>query len=275
MRRLTAALVLLAGVSLSAHELFFRLDTYFVAPGATVSIPVYSGTFVKNENAITRDRLTDLSVTTSAGRVAIDRAHWSEREPMSTLTLKTGAAGTYLIGAAIKPKMLALDGKAFNDYLKEEGLDAILAARTKSGRLNEGSRERYSKYLTAVLQVGGPFSDATVAKPLGYAAEIVPQANPARLTVGSTLRVRCLVDGKPVSGQIAFAGGLTGAKGDQPMAEQRLVADANGIATVKITATGRWYVHFVSMREVTGDAEANYESKWSTLTFGVGTPVAR
>ena len=148
MHRLTAVLVLLAGVDLSAHELFFRLDAYFVAPGATVTIPVYSGRFVKNENAITRDRLGDLSVTTAAGRRQIDRANWSEKEPMSTLTLKVGDAGTYLVGASIKPKILALDGRAFNDYLKDEGLDTILAARTKTGRLADGSRERYSKYPT-------------------------------------------------------------------------------------------------------------------------------
>jgi hypothetical protein len=40
-------------------------------------------------------------------------------------------------------------------------------------------------------------------------------------------------------------------------------------ATVRITDRGRWYVHFVHMREVVGDADANYESKWSTLSFGI------
>lgn len=268
-RWIPTLIVLLIAIPLSAHELYFRLDNYFVASGSTVTIPVYSGTFVKNENAVTRDRLADLSVTTAAGRTPIDHANWSETEPMSTLTLKTTTAGTLMIGAAIKPRMLALDGKAFNDYLKEEGIDAILAARTKAGRLNEGSRERYSKYVKAILQVGEPLNDAAVTTPLGYAAEIVPVANTAGLKVGGTLRVRLLVEGKPVAGQIAFAGGLTGAKGDGPITEQRLVADATGTATIRVTASGRWFVHFVHMREVKGDAEANYESKWATLSFGI------
>ncbi len=46
--------------------------------------------------------------------------------------------------------------------------------------------------LTATGSEQEPMS--TLAKPLGDAAEIVPQSNTARLTVGATLRVLCLVD---------------------------------------------------------------------------------
>jgi hypothetical protein len=47
-----------------------------------------------------------------------------------------------------------------------------------------------------------------------------------------------------------------------------LVADRDGLVTVELTGAGAWYVKFVHMRE-RQDADANYESRWSTLTFGL------
>lgn len=262
-------MTLVAGVGLSAHDLFFRLDDYFVAPNTTVRVSISSGTFAASENAVSRDRLADLSMATSDGRQRIDQAAWSEQEPMSVLTLRASAVGTIVLGAALRPRVLALDGPAFNDYLKEEGLDEILAARATERRLAEASRERYSKYLKAVVQIGDVLTDSVVTEPMAYPAEIVPLANTAALRPGATLRVRCLVNGRGVANHVVFAGGLSAPDGATAIPEQRLVTDAGGIASIAVAASGRWYVRFVHMTDVVGDREVNYESKWATLTFGV------
>jgi hypothetical protein len=54
----------------------------------------------------------------------------------------------------------------------------------------------------------------------------------------------------------------------QSLAAQRLLTDGDGVAVVKLAAAGRYYVKFVHMEEVDG-ADANYESRWATLTFEV------
>jgi uncharacterized GH25 family protein len=160
---------------------------------------------------------------------------------------------------------LKLDGPAFNAYLKEEGLDHVLAARKAQGRLQEGSQERYSKFVKALVQVGDETSDSYQAM-FGYAAELTPLTNPYTLKLGDTLAVRCVVDGKPAVGQILFAGGRT-PKGDR-IAMTRLVADDDGVVRVRLTSAGAWYVKTVHMREVS-EPDANYESRWSTLTWGM------
>jgi uncharacterized GH25 family protein len=259
------SLVGLGAVTVSAHDLFMRPDRFFVAPGTNLSVTVFSGTFSKSENAITRDRLADLSLVSASGRTALDHALWTERDPQSTLAVSTKAPGTYLLGAGVRPRMLKLDGAAFNAYLKDEGLDHVLAARKTQGRLQEGSRERYSKFVKALVQVGDTPSD-TWQTSLGYAAELMPLSNPYSAKVGDTLSVRCLVDGKPAAGQILFAGGRT-PRGER-IVMTRLVADADGVVRVKLTSAGAWYLKFVHMREVS-DAAANYESGWSTLTWGM------
>ena len=76
-----------------------------------------------------------------------------------------------------------------------------------------------------------------------------------------------MVDGKPAAGQYVLYGGRTVGGG---RIEQRNVrSGADGTAEIKISAAGTWYIKFINMTKLTGDAEANYESKWATLTFAV------
>src|SRR3989449_7585247 len=56
----------------------------------------------------------------------------------------------------------------------------------------KGARERYSKHVKAVFQVGRDRSDGFNVT-LGYPAEIVPLDNPYGMDRGAALRVRCLM----------------------------------------------------------------------------------
>jgi hypothetical protein len=263
-------LALLAAGSASAHDLFFRPRPYRPDVNDPVEVRVLSGTFSRSENAIKRERLADLSLVDAAGRRALAPTLWSEDEPESSLSLRFEQPGTYVIGAALHPRPLALPAREFNAYLAEEGLEPILALRKKQGRLQEGSRERYTKFLKTILQLGPPQGDlyATV---FGYGAEIVPLENPAAVLPGGTLRVRCLVDGQPLRGAALFAGGRR-PNSDMRLPTQRLQTDADGVALVRVTAPGEWYVKFVHMSEVQ-EPEVAYDSKWATLSFAV--PPAR
>lgn len=261
----TAAVIALATTTAIGHDLFMRPDAFFVAPGSPVPVKMFSGTFSESENAIKRDRILDLSMVTPGGRTALDPSLWTERDPQTTLAVPTQDGGTYLLAAALKPRPLSLDGAKFNAYLKEEGLDHVLAARKAQGRLQEPSQERYQKFVKALVQVGDNPTES-YATSLGYAAELMPLANPYTLKVGDTLPVRLVVDGKPAAGHVLFAGGRTGKGARIPM--KRLTADADGVVRVTLTAPGAWYVKVVHMREVT-EPDTNYESRWSTLTWGV------
>jgi uncharacterized GH25 family protein len=270
-RSLAMALTILASsavtvAELAAHDLFFRPDAFRVPPQATVIVPVLNGTFSTSENAVARDRLADISLVGPFGRRSVETAAWSEKDPRSDVRFDTGAPGTYVLGAAIKPKVLELPGKEFNAYLKEEGIDRILASRKEQGRLQEPSKERYAKFPKTLIQVGEARS-GDFAAVLGYEAEIVPLDNPYSLKPGATLRVRCLLLGKPLPNYVVRAGGRRAAS-EKRLDAQRLMTDAEGVVVVKLTAAGDYYVTFVHMREVEGP-EANYESRWATLTFAV------
>lgn len=262
---LAVGLLLIAAASLAAHDLFLKPDAFFLAPNSAVAVRVMSGTFVKSENAVTTDRLLDVSVVTPDGRAHPDTSAWRDRGDTSVLTFRTGRSGTYLVGASTRPRVLALAGKQFNQYLASDGVPDVLEARRKAGELEKPSRERYSKHVKALLQVGDTRTDG-YATVLGYPAELVPLDNPYTLRVGGTLRVRALVDGKPSVKQLIVAGGRT-APGTR-IAQRSTRTDADGLARISLASRGQWYVKFIHMVPVTGDS-VTYESKWATLTFEV------
>jgi hypothetical protein len=267
MRKPIAVAVILSAISatlLLAHDLFLKLDSYFVPPNTAVRVAVLNGTFASSEGAVTPDRLLDLSVVGPADRRAIPRASWKPSGDTTWLTVQTGAPGTYVIGASLSPRQIALSGEDFNSYLKEDGLPDVLNARTLNGELGVAVRERYQKHVKAVLQVGDARTDA-YGTVLGYPAEIVPLTNPYGTRMGDTLAVRALLDGKPLANQLVIAGGE---RDGQRIEESWSRSDSAGVARFALSGAGKWYVKFIHMVPVVGDS-VNYESKWATLTFQV------
>jgi uncharacterized GH25 family protein len=262
-----ATVLLLGGAAVAAaHDMFVKPERFRVAANADVLVRLLNGTFSRSENSITRDRLLDISVVSPSGRERVDTAAWTTEGDTSTFRLRTGSAGTYVLGVSTRPRVLEMKAKEFNLYLAEDGIPDVLAARRRGGELGKKARERYSKHVKALLQAGATPSDdfATV---LGYPAEIVPQENPYALRPGATLHVRTLVDGRPAANQYVQYGGRTTAGGR--IAQRSVRTNAEGVAAIPLGRRGTWYVKFISMARLDGDAEADYESRWATLTFEV------
>jgi uncharacterized protein DUF4198 len=263
---LAFVMVILTVATLGAHDLFLRLERYLVPPNSQARVYVLNGTFSKSEGAVTRDRLRALDLIGPAGVSPLDTAAWVPAGDTTVLTLRTGEAGTYVVGASLRPRELKLEARDFNTYLASDGVPDILEARRRSGELDRPARERYQKHVKAVLQVGtlrsGGFDRA-----LGYPAELVPLDNPYLLRAGGSLRVRATVDGGPVANQYVLAGGRAG---DGTRIAQRAVrTGTDGIALIRLRSAGVWYVKFINMTRAAGDTTIDYESKWATLTFAV------
>jgi len=203
----TGTLLLMASL-VWAHDLFLKLDTYFLEPHACVRIAVLNGTFAKSEGFVAPERIADISAVSPAGRTRLSPATAWSRGPDSTslLSIELGDAGTYVAGVSTRPREIELRAEDFNAYLEEDGLPDVLEARRRDNELGKGARERYSKHVKAAFQVGQARSQG-FSVVLGYPAEIVPLENPYTISRGTPLRVRCLVDGRPVANQTVLWGG--------------------------------------------------------------------
>jgi hypothetical protein len=264
-KRLGAAatfVVVGAGVAL-AHDMFIKLDTFFLQPNSAVSVPLLNGTFALSENSITWDRVLDARLVTAGKHQTIEEGHWTAEGDTTFIDIRTGGAGTYVLGASTMYRDFGLSAADFNAYLEHDGIPDVLAARERDGEMDVDVWERYAKHVKAVVQVGDETSGGWETE-LGYPAEIVPLSNPYELSVGDELAVRCLVDGKPVANQLVIVGGQAG---DEAMEARALRSDDDGVVRFTIDGAGRWYVKFINMARLENDPDIDYESKWATLSF--------
>ncbi len=248
--------------SIFAHDLFLKTDSFFLAANSKFTVKIMNGTFQASEGAVSYARLNDVSVVSAGKREHPQETDFTKDEATAFLNMKTGAAGTYVVGLSTKSREIALKAEEFNEYLKEDGLPDTLEERRKTGEFEKDAIERYAKHVKAILQVGKKQTDdyKTV---LGYPVELVPQQNPYKLKKGDTIEILCLKDGKPLAGQVVLAGREETGK---LVAAPELRSDDKGIVKLPLIGAGKWYVKFINMAKLE-DPNLDYESKWTTLTF--------
>ncbi len=259
----TVALLITAVAS--GHDLFMKVDSYFLAPNTKASVRLLNGTFQKSEGLVARARFRDISLYAPELSGPISQwVTWRDERKTTVMDVQTSGPGTYLAGVSTKPKEIDLKAAEFNDYLKHDGIPDTLAERKKNSELNKNVRERYSKHVRAVFQVGDKLSD-DYKRQLNYPAEVIPQQNPYALRTGDTIRVLCTVEGQPVPNQFVMAG-WESRDGKLHLLETRTNAD--GLAAFNLAGAGKWYVKFIHMTPLS-QADLNYESKWASLTFEI------
>ncbi|WP_407557063.1 DUF4198 domain-containing protein [Winogradskyella sp. 4-2091] len=197
--------LLLAFILFCSHDLFIKMESYFLQPNQETTLSLYNGTFESSENTITRDRILDASIVAHGKRTAIDSASWKDQDTTLTqLTFNVGKPGTYVAGVSTKDRNIELTAEKFNAYLKSDGVFDMLKKRTNDSLLDQDAVENYQKHVKAIYQVGDIKSNdwKTI---LGYPIEFVPQANPYEKHSGEKLDLLLLLDGEPLTNQLVFA----------------------------------------------------------------------
>ena len=268
MKRIVSVLavtICLSAIAASAHDLFLKLDSYFLQPHSVAIVRFMNGTFSRSDGAVARDRFRDVSLLSNGSRQSgVALFSWRDEEKTTLMEIQTRDPGTYLVGASTKPREIDLKAADFNDYLQHDGIPDTLAERRSKKELNKDVRERYSKHVRAVFQVGDTLSD-DYKQPLGYPVEIIPQQNPYALKAGQTITVLCTMDGNPLANQFVMAGWESL---DGKLHTLATRSDAKGLARFNLKVSGKWHVKLIHMTPL-ADPKLNYESKWATLTFEI------
>ncbi|MBC8082156.1 MAG: DUF4198 domain-containing protein [Hymenobacter sp.] len=267
MRKIYPSLLLLAASSVAvAHEFWLLPPQFFVAPGTTFNLRVFVGeNFAGERWAGKSRRVTGL-------------AHYAPAGPEDLLAPATAAdtlhpnvtfaqPGTHMVVLSTNNAFLTLEAAKFNAYLKEDGLDYILLQRQQGNSLSKPGREAYRRCAKTLVQVGSPATTDTArawSRPTGLALDLVPEQNPYALRVGGSLTIRVLADGLPRPGQLVQVWQRTAGK---PVQIIKLYSNQNGRVLFRLTSPGQYMVSTVRMVPATLP-EADWQSTWSTLTFG-------
>jgi len=153
----------------------------------------------------------------------------------------------------------------FAAYLDLEGLTSIPARHDARGLPRDDIRELYTRCAKTLVSVGDDATDQDRAT--GMRLELVAGANPMAVTPGAEMSFTLLWEGKPLPDtQVALF-----KKGENTEAGTRTLTrtDEKGQASVTIPAAGTYMAASVHMIEAPADRNADWQSFWASLTFGV------
>lgn len=262
---LVLALTVLAGRA-SAHDFWLQPRFFWLPPGGatTVSIQVGHGA-LRQPSPLTLDRIIKLQTIGPKG-AADQRKSLTAGAGVFNSPMSFAGPGTYVIALVTNHASSVLPAIRFNDYIKFEGLTPALRLRAATKTTDAPGREVYSRRAKALVQVGAPSArgQPQVTRPLGMTLEIVPEKNPYTLGANAPLPVRVYYKGRPLAGALVM---LTNLEFDGHPLESHL-SDASGEAVFHYPRIGSWLINVLWTEPIKGIPGADYDTTFSSLTFG-------
>lgn len=265
--KLSAAifLTLAASLCVEAHEYWLEPDRFFLKAGESTPVRMFVGERLKaeEERPFQASKTSLMKMFSSGGEFNLIGTGRDGEVPL--FSFSSDREGTFLFAVQRSWSYITLTPEQFAEYLREDGMEYILAEREKLGQSAKEAKERYSRYLKSLVQVGEK-RDKTFSGTVGLAFEIIPLENPYDKKPGSTLRVRFVFRGKPMPGKAVFADIRNSGKIDT----RQYKTDSAGIATIDLPASGICLVRAVHMERCEKACEgADWQSYWAALTFAI------
>jgi uncharacterized GH25 family protein len=254
--------LLLAAATARAHDFWIEPSTFRPAPGSVVAVGLRVGQDFIGDPV---PRLSAFIATFSVRQGGTDQAvGGSDRiDPAGFLRADGGA--TAIISYASTGTYIELPPDRFEDYLRQYGLDVVVASRAQRGESDRPGRERFYRYAKALLT--GLEPSANVSKPLGLDYEIVPDEDPtARL---EPFRGRILFRGKPLP-----SARLVALLHGEPSVRIQALSDSQGAFALPFSRPGIWLIKSVHMERAWFFSGEDWDSSWASLTFEIPEPKA-
>src|SRR5207249_2175772 len=153
----------------------------------------------------------------------------------------------------------------FNQYLKDEGLDAVATLRAHRNETGATAREIFARCAKSLV-LSGAAKDGQGDRPLGFTLELVAERNPYALRAGQDLPVRLTYENRPLAGALVVA-----MNRHNPAAKLTARTDHDGRVRFRLPADGMWLIKAVHMVSAPAGSDADWASFWASLTFELST----
>jgi uncharacterized GH25 family protein len=175
--------------------------------------------------------------------------------------LRVATPGLLVIGYHSNPSAVELTPEKFNQYLKEEGLDAVAALRARRNETGARAREIFSRCAKSLVLSGSP-SEKQGDRTLGFTLELVAERNPYTLGAGQELPVRLTYETRPLAGALVVA-----MNRQNPSEKLTARTDNDGRVRFPLRPGGMWLIKAVHMIPAAAGTNAEWASYWASLTF--------
>ena len=268
MFRLPLAVVAIALSSslLFAHDMWIEPTIFSPEPGQIVGVRLRVGQDLLGD-PLPRDPalVNQFVVEDAAGRKPVYGRDGADPAGF----LRVAMPGLLVIGYRSNPSAIELAAEKFNQYVKEEGLDAVAALRARRNETGASALELFSRCAKSLVLSGSP-SAAQGDRPLGFTLELVAERNPYALGADEDLPLLLTYENRPLAGALVVAMNRL-----NPSEKLAARTDDAGRVRFRLRPDGMWLVKAVHMIPAAAGSQAEWASFWASLTFELQTKIAR
>jgi uncharacterized GH25 family protein len=265
MRRRLGALtlaVLVCSPGLHAHDMWIEPATFVPEPGAILAVRLRVGQDLIGD-PLPRDPalIKQFVFEDAAGRKPLVGHEGADPAGF----LRVAAPGLLVIGYHSNASAVELTPEKFNQYVKEEGLDAIAGLRASRHETDTKAREMFSRCAKSLVSSGAT-KGGDGDRALGFTLELVAERNPYALRAGQQLPVRLTYENRPLTGALVVA--INRVNASEKVSAR---TDSDGRVRLRLPTGGVWLVKAVHMVPAPVGTAAQWTSFWASLTFELPT----
>ena len=245
-------------VPLVAHDMWIEPTTFSPEIGQIVSVRLRVGQDLLGDPLPLDPSLVNQFVVKDAGglRPVVRR---DGGDPAGLLRVAT--PGMLVIGYRSNPSAIEMAADKFNQYVKEEGLDAVAAMRASRNETGAAAHELFSRCAKSLVFSGSP-SETQGDRPLGFTLELVAERNPYAVRPDQDLPVRLTYENRPLAGALVVAVNRL-----NPAEKRSARTDKDGRVRFTLRPGGMWLIKAVHMVPALAGTHAEWVSYWASLTF--------
>jgi len=255
---LTVTAVTLLRVPLAAHDMWIEPATFSPQLGQVVSLRLRVGQDLLGDPLrLDPSLVNQFVVKDAAGLRPVVRRDGGDPAGL----VRTASPGLVAIGYQSNPSAIEIAADKFNQYLNEEGLDAVTAIRASRHESGKSAHEIFFRCAKSLV-FSGSADDAQGDRPLGFSLELVAEGNPYALRSSQDLPVRLTYENRPLAGALVVAMNKL-----NPAEKLSARTDKDGRVRFKLRPGGMWLIKAVHMVPAPADSHADWASYWASLTF--------
>jgi uncharacterized GH25 family protein len=257
-----AVVIAVSHASLLAHDMWIDPTTFSPESGQIVGVRLRVGQDLLGDPIPRATALINQFIVEDAG----GRKPLVGREGADPAGfLRVAMPGLLVIGYSSNPSLVELTPEKFNQYLKEEGLDAVAALRARRNETGAKAHEIFSRCAKSLIS-SGSVKEGQGDRPLGFTLELVAEQNPYALRAGQDLPVRLIYENRPLGGALVVA-----MNRQNPSEKLTARTDRDGRVRFRLQLGGMWLVKAVHMVPAPAGGSAEWASFWASLTFELPT----
>jgi uncharacterized protein DUF4198 len=256
-------LILLSYNLIVPHEFWLHPDKFFYKRGEKINIRLREGRNFEVKNWTDNKELLQTLHIYFGGVKDKDLLKSFPDKKGDSIQLTLLDEGTIMICSNSINTITEMQADNFNNYLLENGFTEAIQYRQQNNDTNTSGREYFHSSMKTIFQVGTK-TDKTYKQKTDLLIDIIPEDHPYNAANEEKFKIKVLFKGEPLAHQKVKVSHRL----NNTISQIEYTTDEDGNFKFFFTPAGHWMVSIVKMIRLKNDPSAEWQSYWSSLTWG-------